>query len=472
MINKIISKQFEGALYINTMIDADQMYECLERALHKNNKIVIVGNMHNHIATQVTMAFLEKYKSLLDFFYTDVTCLEGNTYVQFKTTINNSFANTSAEIEDYYTADYYLNDCGGYDEFKSSEGMVIDQRLQDVMNLVNPQKGDKILDIGCGRGELTFALANEVAYVEGVDYSADAIEIAQKTYAGTRENLAFVQADVCKMDNMGTFDKIVMADVVEHIEQDGLQRIFEKISTSMSEEGVLVIHTAPNKDFYDFCYPAKREEARKIGGYLPPNPRSYYEQLMHINEQTPKQLEDTLCKSFKFVRVWTGNVMEIAEDKNFASSCQDNQIFAYACNQEAVINKIVEEITKHPSYDQCRVEIEADNIQAGENATEVNVAVILKNKGVERITSRRKYPIHLSYHIYDENGEIIVYDGERTGINNVLRQGQSLKTNMKLLIPAGIHKKQLFAKITLVAEECFWFDQEGMNCKDICINLI
>lgn len=88
------------------------------------------------------------------------------------------------ELKTSYTEDYYMNDCGGHEEFVKSNGRVINQRLQDVFNLINPAPNDKILDIGCGRGELTYAIAKSGANTIGVDYSEAAINIANKTYAG------------------------------------------------------------------------------------------------------------------------------------------------------------------------------------------------------------------------------------------------------------------------------------------------
>ena len=94
------------------------------------------------------------------------------------------------------------------------------------------------------------------------------------------------------------WNKIVMADVVEHIEQPILEKLFRKIADILTEDGVLVIHTAPNKDYYSHIYPQKREKAKELGIFLPKNPRSYYEDEMHINEQSPRSLRETLKQCF------------------------------------------------------------------------------------------------------------------------------------------------------------------------------
>lgn len=51
---------------------------------------------------------------------------------------------------------------------------------QPVLELLNPQPGERILDLGCGDGALTEKLAAAEAQVVGVDGSADMIEAARK----------------------------------------------------------------------------------------------------------------------------------------------------------------------------------------------------------------------------------------------------------------------------------------------------
>lgn len=44
------------------------------------------------------------------------------------------------------------------------------------MDLLNPQKGEKILDLGCGDGELTSRLQEKGCRVIGIDSSASMVE--------------------------------------------------------------------------------------------------------------------------------------------------------------------------------------------------------------------------------------------------------------------------------------------------------
>ena len=48
-----------------------------------------------------------------------------------------------------------------------------------VLELLNPQKGERILDLGCGDGRLTKALQDFGCSVKGIDYSTDFIKTAK-----------------------------------------------------------------------------------------------------------------------------------------------------------------------------------------------------------------------------------------------------------------------------------------------------
>lgn len=52
----------------------------------------------------------------------------------------------------------------------------------DVVELLDPKPGERILDVGCGTGHLTDRIADTGAEVVGIDQSAEMIETARKAY--------------------------------------------------------------------------------------------------------------------------------------------------------------------------------------------------------------------------------------------------------------------------------------------------
>lgn len=53
---------------------------------------------------------------------------------------------------------------------------------EDLIGWLAPQKGERILDVGCGTGQLAAEIAGYGAHVTGMDFSATMIEKAKKAY--------------------------------------------------------------------------------------------------------------------------------------------------------------------------------------------------------------------------------------------------------------------------------------------------
>lgn len=80
------------------------------------------------------------------------------------------------------------------------------------------QAGEHVLDIGCGKGELAFDIAQRSrATVYGIDIDARSIRYAQETYQ--HPGLTFALADAARnLPDGQEFSVIVLSNVLEHIE--------------------------------------------------------------------------------------------------------------------------------------------------------------------------------------------------------------------------------------------------------------
>lgn len=67
---------------------------------------------------------------------------------------------------------------------------------QDLLALLAPQPGERILDLGCGTGHLTHQIAQSGAHVSGLDFSAAMLATARAQYP----HLEFIQADAANFE--------------------------------------------------------------------------------------------------------------------------------------------------------------------------------------------------------------------------------------------------------------------------------
>jgi len=74
---------------------------------------------------------------------------------------------------------------------------------------------DKVLDIGCGNGDLSYDLAQKAKAVSGIDISEPSIKKAKTAHK--RDNLNFITEDATSYDFGVQFDVIVLSNVLEHI---------------------------------------------------------------------------------------------------------------------------------------------------------------------------------------------------------------------------------------------------------------
>src|SRR5882724_9484680 len=72
---------------------------------------------------------------------------------------------------------------------------------EDLLTVLNPQAGERIIDLGCGSGQLTEQIAASGAKVIGIDHSPEMVAQARINYPAARyPNLEFRLADAMSFD--------------------------------------------------------------------------------------------------------------------------------------------------------------------------------------------------------------------------------------------------------------------------------
>lgn len=98
----------------------------------------------------------------------------------------------------------------------------------------------QILDVGCGGGFLSNALAREGYKITGVDLSAESIEVAKRY--DTTMTVQYIVADAYRLPFKDqSFDVITAMDFLEHIEEPA--RAIHEFSRVLRSGGVFIFHT-------------------------------------------------------------------------------------------------------------------------------------------------------------------------------------------------------------------------------------
>ncbi|MEA3375349.1 MAG: class I SAM-dependent methyltransferase [Chloroflexota bacterium] len=207
-----------------------------------------------------------------------------------------------------YDESYFLSACEGYQEFVVSEGRHLSRRLEQAFDVARVGPGMKVLDVGCGRGEILRHCGERGAEAYGVDYSSVAVRIASEL-AGDDGRAAVTMADAKVLPFVnGSFDRVLMFDLVEHLHPWELQRALAEARRILQPQGRLIVHTAPNVWYDRYAYPIVRLVRTLMGqgDSYPKDPRAITPVNLdvHVNEQSALSLWEALKRARFRARVW------------------------------------------------------------------------------------------------------------------------------------------------------------------------
>lgn len=218
-----------------------------------------------------------------------------------------------------YTEEYFLTACEGYDIFLESEGKHLSRRLHEAFTVAEVTPGMKLLDVGCGRGEIVRHCMRLGIEAYGMDYAEVAARMTLQAIAGEARALqgskyAGTPAGVCRADAKrlpfpdAYFDRVLMFDVVEHLYPWELHAAMLEVRRVLKPEGRFIIHTAPNRWYDQYAYPLVRTVRTLMGQgkSYPKDPRAItpVNQDVHVNEQDLRSLRQALLAAGFRGKVW------------------------------------------------------------------------------------------------------------------------------------------------------------------------
>ena len=219
---------------------------------------------------------------------------------------------------DLYTKEYFLSACEGYDEFLASEGEQLSRRLKASFEIASIEPGMKILDVGCGRGEIMRHCAELGADAYGFDYAPVAVRMTQQLIEQIprreiKMHGALVAAMLADAKHIpfasASFDRVLMFDVVEHLHPWELQAAMREVRRVLKPDGRFIIHTAPNIWYDRYAYPVVRRFRIFMGqgAQYPSDPRQFlveHNKDVHVNEQSLLSMHRALRQAGFRAKVW------------------------------------------------------------------------------------------------------------------------------------------------------------------------
>lgn len=113
-------------------------------------------------------------------------------------------------------------EASSYDDwYKTTLGKHVDEvETRCALNLLQPQNGLKILDVGCGTGNFSIKLARMGCIVTGVDISDRMLQIARNKASAENLTAKFLTMDICSLEiEDGSFDAVISMAALEFIEK-------------------------------------------------------------------------------------------------------------------------------------------------------------------------------------------------------------------------------------------------------------
>jgi ubiquinone/menaquinone biosynthesis C-methylase UbiE len=209
---------------------------------------------------------------------------------------------------DHYDQDYFLSACEGYEEFIASEGKALSRRLTAAFDVAGIEPGMRVLDVGCGRGEILRHCTRLGAEAYGIDYAAVAVDMSRQVVTDG-EAAGVYQADAKYLPFVdAAFDRVLLFDIVEHLHPWELDRALRAVGRVLRPDGRVIIHTAPNVWYDRYAYPVVRLVRTLMGQgeRYPKDPRAIIPANVdvHVNEQSLVSLRRVLRRSGFRGRVW------------------------------------------------------------------------------------------------------------------------------------------------------------------------
>jgi len=168
-----------------------------------------------------------------------------------KTSIAKNY-HVGSRSKEHYSESVYQADLASH-----LSGRLADDRRIIVpwLNSLRRLQGRRILEIGCGTGSSTVALAEQGAVITGIDVDAGSVTVARdrcRLYGQTADFRELNATDIDKHFKPGEFDLVILFACLEHMTVPERLEALPRLWGTLKSDGLLAIIETPNRLwFYD-----------------------------------------------------------------------------------------------------------------------------------------------------------------------------------------------------------------------------
>lgn len=340
-IANIVSNATVNLLFNVKISDINTGYKVFRKSVLNDIKITSVGFAFE---TEVTAKLLNKGYRIheVPITYTARSKKEGKKITWLKALwmywkiieyrfITDDRISDNKEVDSaLYSREFFLTCNDGFEEFQNGYGLSYIKKK--ILSLLELRSGLKVLDIGCGRGEILYHCERLGAFVCGIDYSSEAVLIA-KSVLKDSSNAKIIKADCVNIPfKDGFFDRILIGDLVEHLSPEKGARLLKEANRVLKPGGILLLHTSPNLLFMKVLYPliinkVKGEKKEKI--------------IQHVNMQKKVHIHEYHYFSLKRLAKVSGFKAQIWIDSDFLRGGTFRHLRDLSKSQAIIIKLVV-----------------------------------------------------------------------------------------------------------------------------------
>ncbi|HWE52134.1 MAG TPA: class I SAM-dependent methyltransferase [Bryobacteraceae bacterium] len=142
------------------------------------------------------------------------------------------------------------------------------KKSADLIDLLNPRPGERILDLGCGTGHLTAQIAERGVEVLGIDSSPAMIGQARQNYPANRTQAKFLLADARNFHFEQSFDAVFSNAALHWIPDPAA--VIASVAAALKPGGRFVLEMGARGNIATIV--TVLDKVLREAGYVPENP--------------------------------------------------------------------------------------------------------------------------------------------------------------------------------------------------------